>query len=173
MFNSIKAKLKKIWYIRFLKYSLASYKIMLWKKQGMKIGDNCHIYSDIVSKEPYLISIGDNTTISGNVIFLTHDNSICKYLPQFTDTFGEIIIGRNCFIGMNAVILPGVIIPDNTIVGAGSVVVKSLTNEGGYIYGGNPAKIIGTIENAKIKNEKYGFNIHGLTLEEKRILLLE
>ena len=50
------------------------------------------------------------------------------------------ILFKNVFIGSNAVILPGVKIPDNTIVGAGSVVIRSIKQPGTYF--GNPAKKI-------------------------------
>ena len=143
----------------------------------MNIGNNVHIYSDIFSKEPYMISIDDGTTISGNVTLVTHDNSISKYYTNYTDIFGRISIGKNCFIGMGSMILPGVSLPDNTIVAAGSVVTKSviLSNEldGGVVIGGNPAKLIGTIREMKIKNERYGFNITGLSFDEKKTLLFE
>ena len=48
---------------------------------------------------------------------------------------------KNCWIGFNAVILPGVILGDNTIVGAGSIVTKSFES-GHCVIAGNPAKII-------------------------------
>lgn len=52
-----------------------------------------------------------------------------------------VIISENCWIGANAVILPGVNLRPGTIVGAGSVVTKSF-NVGNVIIAGNPAKII-------------------------------
>ncbi len=52
-----------------------------------------------------------------------------------------ILIGKNCWIGMNAVILPGVVLGDHTIVGAGAVVTKSFS-EGSCVIVGNPAKLI-------------------------------
>lgn len=53
----------------------------------------------------------------------------------------DIVIGDNCWIGMNSVILPGVVLGKHTIVGAGSVVTKSFPN-GECVIAGNPAKII-------------------------------
>ena len=53
----------------------------------------------------------------------------------------EVVIGENCWLGMNSVILPGVSLGDNTIVGAGSVVTKSFM-DGNCVIGGNPARII-------------------------------
>lgn len=138
----------------------------------MHIGENVHIYSDLFSKEPYMISIDSHTTVSGNVTFVTHDNSISKYLPQFTDIFGKITIGKNCFIGMGVMILAGVTLGDSTIVAAGSVVTKSFP-EGGVVVGGVPAKVICTVNDLIEKNQDYGFNIRGLSEMEKRKLLEE
>lgn len=170
--TSVKAKLNKLFYMNIKKMSLEEYKQYVWKKQGMNIGENVHIYSDIISKEPYMISIGSNTTISGDVTLITHDNSISKYLPQYTDRFGKISIGENCFIGMRSIILPGVTLADNTIVGAGTVVTKSIT-QSGCVLGGDPARVIGKIEDLKKNDLKRGYNIRNLSLEEKRIFLLE
>ena len=53
----------------------------------------------------------------------------------------DIVLGEQCWIGMNSVILPGVKLGIHTIVGAGSVVTKSF-EDGFCIIAGNPAKII-------------------------------
>ena len=52
----------------------------------------------------------------------------------------ETNIGKNCFIAPNSVILPGITIGDEVIVGAGSVVTKDIPNN--VVVAGNPAKII-------------------------------
>lgn len=49
-----------------------------FRHYGMKVGDNCTICCNIMPSEPYLITIGDNVTISAPVQLLTHDNSIIK-----------------------------------------------------------------------------------------------
>ena len=55
-----------------------------------------------------------------------------------------IMIGKNCFIGCNSIILKGVTIGDNCTIGAGSVVTKSIPAN--TIAAGNPAKVIKTID---------------------------
>ena len=45
-------------------------------KNGVKLGKNVHIYSNILASEPYLIDIGDNVTISHAVDFITHDTTV-------------------------------------------------------------------------------------------------
>ena len=136
----------------------------------MKIGSNCRIFCDVSTSESYLVEIGDNVTISGNVKLITHDASIQKIVPNVTDLFGKIKIGDNCFIGQGAIIMYGVTIPDNTIIAAGSVITKSIP-ESGKIVGGNPAKVIGDVERFAEKYKENAVNIKGMTAEEKKKLL--
>ena len=140
------------------------------KHRGVIIGDNCKIYSDVSTTESYLVKIGSNTTISSNVSFVTHDNSICKVLKDKTDIFGNIFIGENCFIGMNSTIMYGVTLANNTIVAAGRVVTKSVDEEG-LIIGGNPARIIGRASDFGEKCAQYAVNCDSLSKEEKRKLI--
>ena len=81
--------------------------------------------------EPYLIKIGDNTTVSFDCAFVTHDAAtrVIRNLPdgnKETVIYAPIVIGKNCFIGCRTVILPGVTIGDNCIIGAGSIVNKNI-----------------------------------------------
>ena len=57
----------------------------------------------------------------------------------------DVVIGEKCWIGMNALILPGVVLGPHTSVGAGAVVTKSFP-EGYCVIAGNPAKLIRNIE---------------------------
>lgn len=152
------------------KYSGGDKLISYLRSQGMVIGENCRIFSDIATTESYLVEIGDNTTISSNVSLITHDASIQKIKPDVTDVFGKIKIGKNSFIGSGAIIMYGVTLADNTIVAAGSVVTKSVT-EPRKIIGGNPAKIIGDVDSFAEKMSEYAVNIKGLSTEQKRELL--
>ncbi len=82
------------------------------------------------------IFIGKGTKIGPNVglINSNHDrNNLSKSLPG-----KDIIIGNNCWIGMNSIILPGVTLGNGSIVGAGSVVTKSFSGPNNTIVG-NPA----------------------------------
>lgn len=143
------------------------------RKLGSIVGERVRFFSDVPRAEPYLIEIGDDTTVAPNVMFITHDNSIYKLTSDYSDTVGKIRIGKKCFIGRGAIILPGVTIADSTIVGAGAVVTKSVEREG-VIIGGNPAKVIGSTANyyQKIALKKTAFNFKGLSYEEKKHLIL-
>lgn len=86
-----------------------------------------------------VISIGSGTYIAQNVGLITenHDiNNLDNHLKS-----QNISIGRNCWIGMNSVILPGVVLGDKTIVGAGAVVTSSFP-KGHIVIAGVPARVI-------------------------------
>jgi len=86
---------------------------------------------------PQGIFIGANTLVASHVTIMAHDH--CKRVnnqPILIDT----IIGERCFIAVGAIILPGVVIGNEVIVGAGAVVTKSVPSN--VIVAGNPARII-------------------------------
>lgn len=98
------------------------------------------------------ITIGDNTAIGGNVKILDNDfhpintEDRIKLLanPKGGDSnlvlSRPITIGKNCFVGCNAIILKGSVIGDNCVIGAGSVVAGKFEND--CVIAGNPAKVI-------------------------------
>lgn len=131
-------------------FKLKSYLLLLIKGRtayakylGVTFGENCRLYTLNWGTEPFLINIGNNVTITAGVTFITHDgsgwlfrdNNGRRYIYQ------KICIGNNVFIGLNSIIMPGVVIEDRVIVAAGSIVTKSVPS--GSIVAGNPAKIIG------------------------------
>ena len=133
------------------------------RKQGMVIGKGARIFSDISTSESYLIHIGDHTTISNNVQFITHDASIQKAIPQASDLFGRIEIGNNCFIGARSIIMYGVTLPDNTIVAAGSVVTKDIP--GNVVAVGNPCRVLREINE---QDKEYYFKGRKIREEDKK-----
>lgn len=141
------------------------YMVSKMRAEGMYIGENTHIYSNIGASEPYLIKIGSNCTISTEVSFITHDASIGLFVEggrnEASDICGPITIGNNVFIGNKSIILYGVTIPNKTIVAAGSIVTKSIKEEG-CIIGGNPARIIGRVDEYLQKSRPYFLCLHGL-----------
>ena len=118
----------------------------------MKVGENfeCYSWEGLDGGWPWLISIGDNVTISSNVNILAHDASTC-HVGCHTK-LGRVSIGNNVFIGAKATVLCNVAIGDNVIVGAGSVVTKNL--DSGFVYAGNPARKICTTDEYRIKSER-------------------
>lgn len=126
------------------------YKITKYRMYGATIGENVRAFSPISSAESYLLRVGDNVTIATGVRFVTHDNSVIKIFDNATDLVGAITIGNNVFVGANSILLPGVCIADNCIIGAGSVVCQSIPMPG-TIAAGNPAKPIGSVDSMKKK----------------------
>lgn len=163
-----------LWYLLLSKILGHQWIIKYYRKKGMRIGDDTHIFSRIVTGEPYLIEIGDHCTIATNVSLLTHDASIgaISHREVFSDLCGKITIGNNCFIGDKSIIMYGVSIADNVIVAAGSVVVKSI-KESGVIVGGVPARVLGSTEDFKKKYSEYFYSLHGLSYEEKERTIME
>ena len=143
-------RFKLIRYIQLRKYdnySISDY----FREQGAIIGENCCIFPRTLGDEPYLIKIGNNVCINANVDLHTHDGGTWvfrKHLPDLR-VFGPIIIEDNCFIGEGVQILPNVRIGQNSIVGAGSVVISNVPPNS--IVMGIPARRFGSIEKYKEK----------------------
>ncbi len=100
------------------------------------------IYIQAIGK----VTIGKGTYIGPNVGIITANHDL-----QDLDKHMEpkpVVLGEKCWIGMNSVILPGVILGPQTIVGAGSVVTKSF-EEGKCVIAGNPARKIRDIDIGK------------------------
>ncbi|MNK10372.1 Maltose O-acetyltransferase [compost metagenome] len=91
------------------------------------------------------VYIGDYTQIAPNVGIISANHDLHDSRKKIQKT---VVIGKYCWIGMNAVILPGVILGDFTIVAAGAIVSKSF-EEGYCVIGGNPAKKIKDLEREK------------------------
>lgn len=129
------------------KYKKSTDPIAYAKKIGVEIGEDCCLIgSPDWGSEPWLISIGNHTEISYGCSFITHDGATWVFREQEpyrnTVKFGRIKIGNNCFVGSRTILLPGVVIGDNSIVGAGSVVSKSIP--AGEVWAGVPARFIST-----------------------------
>lgn len=103
-----------------------------------------HLYLDRLY--PQGIHIRENCLIAAGVTILSHDH--CKRVDN-QPLLADVYIGRNSFIAVKAIIMPGVKIGDEVVVGAGAVVTKDVPSN--VIVAGNPARIIR--ENIKM-NEK-------------------
>lgn len=127
-------------------------------KQGANIDNSCYFVSPktnlIDLTRPYLIQIGKNVTITSGVSILTHgfDWSVLKIVyGEVIGSSGKVTIKNNCFIGVNSLLLKGITIGENSIIGAGSVVTKDIPPN--TVAAGNPCKVICNLEEYYIKRK--------------------
>mgnify|MGYP001052911213 CR=1 FL=1 len=124
-------------------------RVDLYRKKGLKAGLKCQIFNNCsLGSEPFLIQFGDYVKVTNGCKFITHDGGIevlrnLKWLEN-ADKFGRIKVGSNVFFGNNCIILPGVTIGDNVVIGAGSVVTKDIPSN--TVAAGVPARVIKTID---------------------------
>lgn len=104
----------------------------------IKIGENCILHGTSV-RSNLSIEIGDNCILASHIKLIDHDHDI-KNRKSKGYISKEIKIGNNVWIGYNALVLKGVTIGDNSVIGAGSVVTKDIPEN--CIAAGNPAKVI-------------------------------
>lgn len=144
-----------------------------YRRCGIRIGEGTRVFSKIITSEPYLIEIGDYTTIATNVFLLTHDASIgaLRDRNKASDLCGEIKIGNHCFIGNNSTILYGCTIADGCLVAAGSVITRSVIIPN-VVVGGNPAKIICSTEDFISKHSEQFYSLHGLSKQQRKEVIL-
>jgi chloramphenicol O-acetyltransferase type B len=107
-------------------------KIQLGANSGM--GAKCHVETNLI--------IGDGTLISSNVAFIGNDHSTKpgETLSLERRPKSTIVIGSRCWIGYGAILIGNIEIADECIIGAGSVVTKTISESG--TYAGSPARRI-------------------------------
>lgn len=110
----------------------------------LTIGDNVLMGRNTTILCANEVTIGDNTMFASYCFVSDENHGIdlstgVRYECQSIE-LSSVHIGNNCWIGEKAIILPGVSIGDNSIIGAGSVVTKSIPKDS--IAVGNPAKVI-------------------------------
>ena len=96
---------------------------------NLTLVDDTHIY------------VGDCTMFGPNVVVATAGHPILPELREQGYQFNmPVHIGRNCWLGAGVIVLPGVTIGDNVVVGAGSVVTKDLPDN--VVAVGNPCRVL-------------------------------
>ena len=108
----------------------------------IEIGRRCYVNRRTMIDASELVSVGDDTMVGPFCYITDHDHTI---RAGATPAEGALVsaptrIGARCWIGAHVTILKGVTIGDDTVIGAGSVVTKSLPP--GVIVVGNPARVL-------------------------------
>jgi acetyltransferase-like isoleucine patch superfamily enzyme len=118
------------------------FRIRRLRARGVRIGENCLMYTTYVSTEPYLVEIGNHVAVSAGTKFITHDASgwLFEDTDPDMDLFGTIKVGDNTYFGLDCTILPNTRIGKDCIIGTGAVVRGDIPD--GSVVMGNPGRIV-------------------------------
>lgn len=141
---------------------------------GVTVGERCRFLGlrpGTFGSEPYLVHIGNHVTITGGVQFITHDGGVWIFRDEHPalDVIAPITVEDNVFIGIRAVIMPGVRIGRDSVVGAGAVVTRDVPP--GSVVAGVPARVIRTVDQYRTSALARGIPSKPLAADAKRRLL--
>ncbi len=112
-----------------------------WGGKHCHFGKNVYANFNLTLVDDSHIYVGDYTMIGPNVVIATAGHPILPELREKAYQYNiPVHIGRNCWIGAGALIMPGVTIGDNTVIGAGSVVTKDIPAN--VVAVGNPCRVM-------------------------------
>ena len=119
----------------------------LLKSMFAQIGEDCYIEPPLHANfgltlvDDTHIYVGDFTMIGPNVVIATAGHPILPELREKAYQFNvPVHIGKNCWLGAGVIVLPGVTIGDDTVIGAGSVVTKDIPAH--VVAVGNPCRVL-------------------------------
>lgn len=112
-----------------------------WGGHHVHFGKNVYANFNLTLVDDTHIYVGDYTLFGPNVTVATAGHPILPELREKAYQYNASVrIGRNCWIGAGAIIVPGITIGDNVVVGAGSVVTKDLPDN--VVAVGNPCRVL-------------------------------
>lgn len=112
-----------------------------WAGKFVRMGRSVYINFHLTLVDDTEITIGDYTMIGPNVTIVTGTHPILPALREKLYQFNlPVHIGRNCWLGAGVIVLPGITIGDNVVVGAGSVVTHDLPDN--VVAVGNPCRVL-------------------------------
>ncbi|HEX4436216.1 MAG TPA: acyltransferase [Solirubrobacteraceae bacterium] len=144
------------------------------RRQGVHIGERLDLiggHPKTFGSEPYLITIGDDVTISNEVVFITHDGGLRVIRHEHPGAFyyAPITVGDRVFIGAGAWLLPGVHIGAGAIIGARALVTREVPPN--TVVAGVPARPIKSVEEYVSGHVEDWLDTAGLASVEKRGIL--
>jgi acetyltransferase-like isoleucine patch superfamily enzyme len=126
---------------------LSCLRILLLRICGARVGKGCYLGFNVICDTNYttLIRIGDHVTISHDTVIYAHTASpVESPLSKLYHQVRPVTVESGAWIGASCIVLPGVTIGRDCMVGAGSVVSKS--TEPSSLYAGNPCRKIKTLQ---------------------------
>ena len=112
-----------------------------WGGKHVHFGDHVYANFGLTLVDDTHIYVGSHTMFAPNVVLATAAHPILPELREKGYQYNiPVHIGKNCWLGAGVIVLPGVSIGDNTVIGAGSVVSKDIP--AGVVAYGVPAKVI-------------------------------
>ena len=112
-----------------------------WGGKNVHLGKNVYFNFNATLVDDTHIYIGDCTMLGPNVVIATAGHPILPELREKALQYNlPVHIGKNCWLGAGVIVLPGVTIGDNTVIGAGSVVTKDIPSN--VVAVGNPCKVL-------------------------------
>ena len=112
-----------------------------WGGHHVHLGRNVYANFNLTLVDDTHIYIGDCTMLGPNVTIATAGHPILPELREKGLQYNlPVHIGKNCWIGAGAIIMPGVTIGDNSVIGAGSVVTRDIPAN--VVAVGNPCRVL-------------------------------
>lgn len=129
-----------------------------WGGHHVHFGNHIYANFNFTAVDDTHIYVGDHTMIGPNVTIATAGHPILPELREKEYQYNlPVHIGKNCWLGAGVIILPGITLGDNVVVGAGSIVTKDLPDN--VVAVGNPCKVLRQISERDRQTYTHGRTI--------------
>ena len=133
-----------------------------WGGHHVHFGNNVYANFNLTMVDDTHIYVGDNTMFGPNVTLATAGHPLAPELREHVYQYNApIYIGKNCWLGAGVIVMPGVSIGDNTVIGAGSIVTKDIPAN--VVAVGNPCRVMRPISE---RDREYYFKDKKIDWEE-------
>jgi acetyltransferase-like isoleucine patch superfamily enzyme len=135
---------------------------------GVTVGERCRLIQVTYSTEPYLVHIGNHVSAT-KTHFETHDGGVWVFRDKHPDIdiVRPIHVGDNVYFGYGCIVLPGVKIGSNVVVGAGSIVTRDIPDNSVSV--GVPARVIKHLDEYAVTALEAAHPTKQMTPDEKRV----